>query len=69
MTIAYISQSSLVLLEKVDEKNPPDLLFYHTLIFKTAYIFPPIVLLLSAIKNSSLHDFSCKQEAKSLCAY
>lgn len=32
MTVAYISQSSL--LEKVHEKNPSTLLFFHTLVLK-----------------------------------
>lgn len=56
------------LLEKVhDKKNPPTVLFFHTLILKLQ-VFPPLFFF-ECLKNSSLHAFSCKQEAKSSCAY
>lgn len=66
----HFVQSSLILLEKVHEKKSSHPSFFRpNTHFKTAYISHPIVLLLSALKNSSLHAFSCKQEAKSSCAY
>lgn len=52
------------------KKFPQSTLFLFTLIWKLhTFPLPIVLLLLSAFKRSSLHAFSCKQEAKSLCAY
>lgn len=66
MTIAYILQSSLVLLEKVHEKMHPTLLIFHTLILKLHTFFPPIVLLLSALKKLFLACFQLQTGSQEL---
>lgn len=74
-SIAYISKSKSRSFRKSSwKKFLPPFLTSHTLILKlhTVFLFflnSPIVLVLSASKNPSLHAFSSKQEAKSSCAY
>lgn len=69
-TIAYISQSSLVLFRKSSWKKFLLRFVSFTLILKRhQFLFPHCSSFECFKKNSSLHAFSCKQEAKSLCAY
>lgn len=66
MTIAYISQSGLVLLEKFMKKVSPTLYFFHTLILKLHTFFSPIVLLLSALKKLFLACFQLQTGSQEL---